>query len=217
MEYVFINFAAWLLPPDFLNPSMPPKSALTAWLQFTRPAGSVAKLGPLGFTPTTSIMKAILFLPVAAGLLLLTGCRSAADSRSHRRLGVPQQEELRQASAEWDDLFNAGNAAKLALLYAEDAVSMPPNSPTVQGRSAIQADFESFFAVNVARHETIVDDILKEGTLAIEAARYRLTYKPRAGGTEIVESGRHLECRRKIDGKWKIVLEIWNSDTPASK
>jgi ketosteroid isomerase-like protein len=94
---------------------------------------------------------------------------------------------------------------------------MPPNAPTVRGRRALQADFESFFADNVARHETFVDELLNEGGLAVEAARYRLIYKPRSGGPEIVESGRHIECRRKINGEWKIVLEIWNSDTPAPK
>jgi hypothetical protein len=52
-----------------------------------------------------------------------------------------------------------------------------------------------------------------EGHLAIEAAHYRLTSKPRAGGRECVESGRHLECRRRIDGRWQFVLEIRNSDT----
>ena len=166
---------------------------------------------------TTPIMQTTQFLPLAATLLLLTGCQNVCPFRAHNEPAALQQEELRQASAEWDRAFNAGDAAKLALLYAEDATSMPPNNPTLRGRKAIQADFETFFAGNVARHETIVDEILQEGDLAIEAARYRLTFKPRAGGAEVVESGRHLECRRKIDGKWRIILEIWNSDAPVSK
>lgn len=162
-------------------------------------------------------MKATRTLPLAVSLFLLLGCQSASESRAHGERGGPRQEPLRQASQEWDRLFNSGDGAKLAALYAEDAISMPPNNATIQGRRAIQADFESFFANNVARHETILDAMHQEGNLAIEEARYRLTYKPRAGGVEIVESGRHLECRRKIDGKWRIVVEIWNSDTPASK
>jgi uncharacterized protein (TIGR02246 family) len=162
-------------------------------------------------------MKTNRFFLLAASLLLLAGCQSVSDSRPRRELDAPQREELRQVSAEWDRLFNTADTAKLASLYAEDAVSMPPNSPTVQGRKAIQAEFEAFFASNAAHHETIVDQFLKEGDLAIEVARYRMTYKPRAGGTEVVETGRHLECRRRIDGQWKIVMEIWNFDTPASK
>lgn len=163
-------------------------------------------------------MNANQFLALAASCLLVVGCQSAGHSRTLRQPVTPQhEEELRQASTEWDRLFNIGDAAKLASLYAENAISMPPGNPTVQGRSALQADFESFFASNFARHETMVDMILQEGDLAIEVARYRLTYKPRGGGNEVVESGRHAECRRKIDGKWLIVLEIWNSDTPSPK
>ena len=94
---------------------------------------------------------------------------------------------------------------------------MPPNAPTMRGRQALQADFKSFFEANIARHETMVDEMVIEGSLAIERAHYRLSYRPRAGGTEVIETGRHLECRKKIDGKWQIVLEIWNSDTPPPK
>ena len=133
----------------------------------------------------------------------------ADDSRS--------QSEVRAAGREWDGYFNSGDVVKLAALYAEECLSMPPNSPTVSGRKAVQAEFESFFATNVARHETMVDQIIERGDLAIEVARYRLTFRPRAGGAQVVESGRHFEIRRKIDGQWKIVLEIWNSDMPLSK
>ncbi len=162
-------------------------------------------------------MKPIPSLTLAASLLVLTGCRSPGDSRVDTNPDAPGHKELLQASGDWDKLYNAGDGARLALLYAEDAISMPPNSPTVRGRKAIQAECEGFFAGNVARHETIVDQFITEGDLSMETARYRLTYKPRAGGAETVETGRHLECRRKINGAWRIVVEIWNTDTPASK
>jgi len=152
-----------------------------------------------------------LILTLATCLLLLTSCQTAPHSQAH------EHPELRQASVEWDRVFNAHDTTTLAGFYAEDAISMPPNSPTVRGRKAIRAEFESFFAANVARHETFVDEFLNDGDLAIEAAHYRLTSKPRAGGAETVETGRHLECRRKINGQWKIVLEIWNLDTPTAK
>jgi ketosteroid isomerase-like protein len=59
--------------------------------------------------------------------------------------------------------------------------------------------------------------ITVESGLAIERAHYRLTYRPRAGGAEVVETGRHVECRRKIGGQWLIVTEIWNTDAPPTK
>jgi ketosteroid isomerase-like protein len=117
---------------------------------------------------------------------------------------------LQAASKEWDQVYNSGDVARLGALYAEDVVSMPPNLPTLKGRKALEEDFRTFFAANTAHHETMVDEIVQEGDLAIERARYRLTIRPKAGGPEVVETGRHLECRRKIGGEWKIVIEIWN-------
>jgi len=155
---------------------------------------------------------------LAAGLVLLIGCRTSTHtSIRNRSEASPAEDELRHASVEWDGFFNSGDSTKLAALYAEDAISMPPNAPTVQGRTALQADFKSFLEANSARHETTVDGIIREDGLAIERAHYRLSYKPRTGGTEVVETGKHLECRRYVDGKWRIVLEIWNSDAPPAK
>ena len=157
-----------------------------------------------------------LILAIACTAFVI-GCQSPNALLVRGPADSPSQIEVRAVGREWDRLFNSGDAAKLASLYAEEAVSMPPNSATVSGRKAIQAEFESFFASNLARHETMVDQILERGDLTIEVARYRLTFRPRAGGTEVVETGRHIEIRRKIEGQWKIELEIWNSDMPLPK
>lgn len=152
---------------------------------------------------------------ILAGLLFCNGCKTETHSQKERHEeSAGHKHGALQASVEWDKAFNAGNATNLALLYAEKATSMPPNAPTIQGRKALQADFESFFTANSARHETTVDEIVHEDDLAIERAHYRLTIKPKNGGAEVVETGRHLECRKKIDGRWQIVMEIWNLDTP---
>ena len=121
-------------------------------------------------------------------------------------------EPISNAGTEWDRRFNAGDAAGLAELYAADVVSMPPNAPTVTGREAVRKEFQSFFAANTARHETMTDQIIRQGDLAIERARYVLTFKPKSGVAEIRETGRHVECRRRIDGTWQIVWEIWNTE-----
>ena len=162
-------------------------------------------------------MTSLRLLLTVAGSLIVVACQSSLQQRGSDFGRTPVQKEIREAGREWDGLFNSGDSTKLSALYAENAISMPPNSPTVSGRKALEAEFASFFAANVARHETMVDQILEQGDLAIEVARYRLTFKPRAGGPEVVETGRHVEIRQRFDGQWRIVLEIWNSDMPASK
>jgi ketosteroid isomerase-like protein len=146
---------------------------------------------------------------VAVFLLGLTGL-FAIGCQTAGRLETGSRSGLDVASKEWDRLFNGGDAEGLAALYDEDAVSMPPNLPTLKGRKALEEDFRKFFAENTARHETFVDEIVVDGSMAIERGRYRMTFKPKAGGAETVEEGRHVEIRKRVGREWKIVMEIWN-------
>jgi uncharacterized protein (TIGR02246 family) len=154
-------------------------------------------------------------LVLLTGLLLLTcGCQT---ERATGGASTTDLAYLRTAPEEWDRLFNSQDSAKLAALYAEDATSMPFNTPTRRGRSAIQNDYEQFFAQFTARHETFVDEILTHEDWAIERARYALTSTPKPSGPQIKETGRHVVCRRKVQGTWLIVWELWNTDMPAPK
>jgi uncharacterized protein (TIGR02246 family) len=120
------------------------------------------------------------------------------------------------APAVRDRLFNQHDAAALAAQYAESATSMPFDTPSIQGRAALQADFAKFFAANAgARHETRVVEVLRGDGWAIERAEYTLTFTPEGSGKPVVETGRHVVCRRSEGGRWLIVWELWNRDKPA--
>lgn len=159
------------------------------------------------------IPSLLFFYPL---LLILGGCSTTHPPAASAFNSTTAESTVRAASADWDRLFNSGDAAKLADLYAEDAVSMPPGLPILTGRKALQADFLEFFAANTARHQTAIDQLIIDGDLAIERAHYKLTIKHRTGGSETTETGRHVEIRRNLRGQWKIVTEIWNTD-PAPK
>jgi len=148
-------------------------------------------------------------------LFLSAGCRTGSNAGRPNQTRAEDESTLRQAPAEWDRLFSSGQAAGLAALYSPDLVSMPYDSPSVRGRQAQQGTFEQFFADNEnPRHETTVDEILATNEWAIERGRYTMTYTPRKTGIQMVETGRHVMCRRKVDGVWQIVWEIWNTDKP---
>lgn len=127
------------------------------------------------------------------------------------------QEYLNTASAEWDSLFNAGDYRRLAVLYAENVISMPFNAPTIYGRQALRADFENFLTNNTAEHKTDTDEILTGDNWAIERAHYLLTYTSKMTGNVTIETGRHVVCRKKINGRWQIAWEIRNTDRPATQ
>jgi len=121
-----------------------------------------------------------------------------------------------EAPVTWDKFFDAHDAAALAAEYSEAVMSMPYNAPTVTGRAAVQAEFEKFFAQNEgATHKTRVEEVLEGQGWAIERAAYTLTFTPKGQSKYVVETGRHVMCRKIENGRWQIVWELWNSDQPA--
>src|SRR5438270_13492727 len=52
---------------------------------------------------------------------------------------VAQKAEIEAVNAKWMELFNKGDFAGVASLYADDATAFPPGSGMVKGRAAIGA------------------------------------------------------------------------------
>jgi uncharacterized protein (TIGR02246 family) len=111
-------------------------------------------------------------------------------------------------SQAWEAGWNAGDAAAIAALYAEDAVIMPPGSEMVKGREAIQAFWQA--AIEAAPGETSTLETLEvhsHGDMAVEIGTYANT----GPGGEHVDHGKYVAVWMKIDGSWKLVRDIFNS------
>jgi len=107
--------------------------------------------------------------------------------------------------------YNSGDAAAVAALHTEDATVMPPNGKTVQGRGAIAAYIEQEMDVipgklkiEMVEHTVSGDQGLARGTFAVIDA-----------DGETVDHGKWVDVRKKVDGKWYIQWDIWNSDQAA--
>ena len=101
-------------------------------------------------------MKIVQVQILAASLLLLASCETASRLPASGPAGAfSPDDELHQASVEQDRLFNSGETTRLAALYAEDAISMPPNAPTIRGRQALLADFKNFLDVNTKSRKDV--------------------------------------------------------------
>src|SRR6187401_311454 len=67
---------------------------------------------------------------IALVLVFLTGLTAPAFA---------QKAAIEAVNARWTELFNKGDFAGVASLYAEDATAFPPGSGMVKGRAAIEA------------------------------------------------------------------------------
>jgi ketosteroid isomerase-like protein len=115
------------------------------------------------------------------------------------------------------DAVRAGDVTKLVSMYCEDAVLMPPNEPSLYGRSEVQEWYEDYF-----QHFRIVtiDETEREVTViangwVIERYAYMVAIAPLKGGERIRDDGRWFHVwKRESDGEWRIAQAMFNSIRP---
>jgi uncharacterized protein (TIGR02246 family) len=116
---------------------------------------------------------------------------------------------------EFVSAFNMGDAAKVASLYATDAVIMPTHQPMITGRDAIESYNKTFFemftaTINVAPVETKVF-----GDRALDRGTYTIQITPKAGGSPMMDEGKYIVLlQRQADGSWKLTHDIDNTSMP---
>jgi ketosteroid isomerase-like protein len=112
----------------------------------------------------------------------------------------------------WDEAFNTADLERLMELYNENAVSMPPGLPALEGKAAIEADFQWLLDNFTAQHQTTIVDLEIADNLAVEQGQYTMMLTPNDGSEPINEVGKHIVVRRKTGDTWQVVREIWNTD-----
>ncbi len=140
-------------------------------------------------------------------MIVTLACAPPAQQES---TDVTADVELLTAKTQaWADAFNAGDAAGIAALYAEDGTLYPPNAAPVQGRTAIQEFWQGFIDTGVkAELETL--DVQVDGDLSYEVGAFT-DLAP--DGSE-VDDGNYIVAWRRVDGEWWFQHDIWNSNRP---
>jgi uncharacterized protein (TIGR02246 family) len=152
---------------------------------------------------------------VAAG----SGCRPQVGKDANPRESVPSlsaadKAGIRSADSAFMAAANAGDADKMAEVYAEDGALLAPNLPPQKGRDAVRAFWGGFLDAYTVRFEVASDTIEGRGDLAYNQGHYRFTAVPKAKGVPgIADEGKFLEILKKQgDGSWKYVVDMYSSN-----
>jgi ketosteroid isomerase-like protein len=146
-------------------------------------------------------VRMIRLLSVVAGLgLAVVGLHAQAKTNP----------ELDRLAAAYQAAYNVGDVAKLASFYAEDATSMPPNRPAVQGRTAIVETLRRNLADDPAAMVLIPVESAIVGARAYEVGRRVMTWK-----SGVVLNEKYTRIYKWEGDEWKIAYFIWNSDSAA--
>lgn len=121
---------------------------------------------------------------------------------------------IRTADSAFMAAANAGDAGKIAEVYAEDGVLLAPNLPPQKGRDAVKAFWGGFLDAYTVRFEVASDTIEGRGDLAYNQGHYRFTAVPKAKGVPgVADEGKFLEILKKQpDGSWKYVIDMYSSN-----
>lgn len=118
--------------------------------------------------------------------------------------------EIQALNNDWAMASNARNAAAILAFYAEDAISMPANKPTLTGKAAIQKDSETWFDKSKEGSTVSFEtkEVFGDGQLVTEIGT--VTTKDASG--KVIYTGKYMSLWEKRDGKWICIRDISNDD-----
>ena len=161
------------------------------------------------------ISPRISFLLIALALSLLTACQQQATTTADTRSA--DEATLKNLDAEWSKAAGAKDVDKTASYYSDDAVVLPPNMATINGKQGARAMWQGMFSVpgfgggwKVAKVE-----VARSGDLAYVTGTYELS-ETDAKGKPMTDKGKYLEVwKKQADGTWKCAIDMFNSDLPS--
>ncbi|MBS1241505.1 MAG: hypothetical protein H6R40_932 [Gemmatimonadetes bacterium] len=146
---------------------------------------------------------------MAAALVVAAACAPAAQP------GQTDEDYATITAAEnaFAAGMNAGDMAKVAAIYSDDAVLMPPNAPAIRGRLAVQEFLAGFPPIGDFK---LVPGETKGGAgMVTVRGQYSMNLMPPGASAAVADTGKFVEVwLKQPDGTWRLTWDIFNSDIP---
>jgi uncharacterized protein (TIGR02246 family) len=122
---------------------------------------------------------------------------------------------IRDLDTQWSKAATARDLDGAVSYYSDDASLMSPNAPVATGKAAIRAAWVPLVAPGVTTSwKTINVEVARSSDLAYATGAYDVVSTD-AHGKSSTEHGKSVEVwKKQADGKWKSVVDIFNSDDP---
>jgi len=159
---------------------------------------------------------------VALGVVGCTKPSGTADSTKSATASAPADEgAVRKSIAAMDSQFTVaftnGDAAAAASMYADDAVTRPPNAEPQSGRPAIEQGLSGMFKGlgKVSDFKLEQKDLDVFADRAVEIGSYSFSFTPAGAKAPMKDHGSYLNYwRKQADGSWKIYRDFIVSSEP---
>jgi ketosteroid isomerase-like protein len=135
--------------------------------------------------------------PALLGIAALAACAPSAPPG--QASAADDEAAIREGGDGWNTACSGGDVDELVALYAEDAVSAPPDVPAGSGSAAIR----EFLAKGVAEAKSAGISVKDNGRavgLTAELGRHAGKYSASDATGKTVSAGNYVELWRKKDG-----------------
>jgi uncharacterized protein (TIGR02246 family) len=112
------------------------------------------------------------------------------------------------------DAATRGDASAMAAAYTEDAVFLPLDAETLEGRAAIERFWHGGIKMGIRGIEVETLQLEHAGVLAYEIGRCTLYFEPEAEAPVTDVATNVVVHRRQQDGSWRRAVEIFNRHEP---
>lgn len=160
-----------------------------------------------------STSQRVLRSGVASLLMVAAACGTPSNDAPDAAAALSS---LRAADSSLQAAVAARDAERTAAFYTNDAVLMPVAEPIVEGRAAILDEWRHVYGIPgfANRSRLVAADVSTVGDLGYTRGTYESPMLG-PGGQQVVERGKWVSLwKREADGRWRIVVDIFNTDTP---
>ncbi len=123
------------------------------------------------------------------------------------------RKEIGAANAAFSKAYDSGDAKAVAAFYTEEGELFPPNETIVKGRPAIEAFWKAAIDAGVKGVTLKTTEVFALGETVAETGTYTLSGKD----GEPADQGKYVVVWKRVEGKWKLHRDCWNSNKPLPK
>ena len=160
------------------------------------------------------------FIPLFVfSFLFALGCEQsqatepATTTQNNSGSGVLQKpvfDKIVEAHQNIVNVFATHDADAMAALYTQDAKLMPPNGDFIEGNAAVGAFWGSMFDAGFDGLTIETLEVYGNGNNVAEVGLWTLTLNG-----EEVDNGKFIVIWKKLQGKWYVHRDCFNSNNPA--
>ena len=142
---------------------------------------------------------------ILALILLLNGAISHAQNYQ----GDPEEiQALLSHIDSFSAYYMAGDYKALANSYTPDAHIFPSGTEIISGQEAIQKKWTPPEGITIVHHDIMPEEIVIKEDIAYDWGYYE--GKTKREGEISSWKGKYVIVWKKVEGDWKIYLDIWN-------